>query len=453
MKFLPTLFFLMMSIVVLSPLPFGSNRPWAWSVAALATGTMLFYWGMGTTLKNYGLALSPRRLLLVVIPFLLVLIWVGFQLISLSPSTWHNPIWSQVNGFGGMEFSGQISINAYETATALMKLLTYGGIFWVALNLCRAPHRAYNALLIFSIAGFLYAAYGLIVEFNGNNSILWFKKWAYENDLTSTFVNRNNYATYAGLGLIVTLGLLFHEFRLVMSDRLDARRSILHIFDSLNLRLAFLIVATPTFASALLLTHSRAGLASSIIGVTVLCLANAFTKIAHRARSLGLSLLVAGVGGIFFALSGQAVSDRMSSLDNSLDDRLDYYELVVNKISEFPFTGVGYGNFLDVSWSIRDQNISGFWDKAHNSYLETALELGIPAALILILTTVIIGAVCLRGIFARNRDEIYPAIGLAAIALVGVHSLVDFSAQIPAVAISFSLILGVAYTQAWRSQT
>tara|TARA_B100000315_G_C14593717_1_gene597430 strand:- start:6083 stop:7414 length:1332 start_codon:yes stop_codon:yes gene_type:complete len=443
----------MMLIVVLSPLPFGSNRPWAWSATALATGTMLFYWGMGTTLKNYGLALSSQRILLVAVPFSLVLIWIGIQLVSFSPSAWHNPIWQQVNGVGGLEVSGLISINAYETATAFMRLLTYGGVFWVALNLCRAPHRAYNALLIFSLAGFLYAVYGLVVEFNDTNSILWFKKWAYENDLTSIFVNRNNYATYAGLGLVVTLGLLFHEFRLVMSDRLDARRSILFIFESLSLRLAFLIIATPTFVTALLLTHSRAGLASTIVGVTVLCIASAFTKIAHRTRSLVLSLLVAGVGGALFTLGGQAVSDRMSQLDNSIGDRMDYYQLVVDKITEFPFTGVGYGNFLAASWSIRDQNIAVFWDKAHNSYLESALELGIPAALILVLTIAIIGIVCIRGIFQRNRDEIYSAIGIAAIALVGVHSLVDFSVQIPAVAIGFSLILGVAYSQAWNSKT
>jgi hypothetical protein len=31
-------------IVVLAPLPLGSNRPWAWSLLALATGAVLVLW-------------------------------------------------------------------------------------------------------------------------------------------------------------------------------------------------------------------------------------------------------------------------------------------------------------------------------------------------------------------------------------------------------------------------
>jgi O-antigen ligase len=127
------------------------------------------------------------------------------------------------------------------------------------------------------------------------------------------------------------------------------------------------------------------------------------------------------------------------------------YQLVADKIAERPWTGVGYGNFLDVSWTIRDETLTGYWDKAHNSYLETALELGIPAAALLALAILIAAGVCLYGAVTRNREEIFPVIGVAATVTVGVHSLVDFSLQIPAVAVAFALILGVAYAQAWSS--
>ena len=36
--------------------------------------------------------------------------------------------------------------------------------------------------------------------------ILWFDKLDYVDSLTSSFINRNSYATYAGLGLMATLG-------------------------------------------------------------------------------------------------------------------------------------------------------------------------------------------------------------------------------------------------------
>ena len=60
----------------------------------------------------------------------------------------------------------------------------------------------------------------------------------------------------------------------------------------------------------------------------------------------------------------------------------------------------------------------------------------------------IVGA-CFRGIRVRRQDAIYPTIGLAAAALVGLHALVDFSVQIPAVAALFAMLLGVGYSQAF----
>ena len=453
MKFQPTLFWILIFIVGFAPLPLGANRPIAWSFLSLLAGSMLIFWGLATTLKKYDLALSSKRILPVAIPFLAVILWVFTQLLGITPESWHHQAWSNLNIFATSDTRGSISVNNFNTATALMRLLTYGAVFWIALNLSRAPHRAYKALFAFAIIGLVYATYGLIIEFSGSQSILWYTKWAYKNDLTSTFVNRNSYATYAGLGLVVTLGLLFHEYRMVMSDRLDARKSILFIFDSLNLRMVLLIIAAPVLTSAIILTHSRAGLFSVTIGVAVLCTAYAFTRGINTKKVLTLALLVAIFGGLFFTLSGKVVSDRMTHISGSADGRLTYYKLIIDKIQEAPITGIGYGNFLDISWSIRNQKISIFWDKVHNTYLETALELGLPATFILLMTLVIIFTVLCIGLRTRYRDGIYPAIGIAVIALIGVHALVDFSIQIPAVAIGFSMILGVAYSQAWRSES
>ncbi len=56
------------------------------------------------------------------------------------------------------------------------------------------------------------------------------------------------------------------------------------------------------------------------------------------------------------------------------------------------------------------------------------------------------------GVRRRRRDVIYPSVGLAAAILVGTHSLVDFSLQIPAVAATFALILGIGCAQSWSTR-
>ena len=59
------------------------------------------------------------------------------------------------------------------------------------------------------------------------------------------------------------------------------------------------------------------------------------------------------------------------------------------------------------------------------------------------------GAICLRGVLVRKRDTSYPAVGLAATALIAVHSAVDFSLQIPGVAVPYFALLGAACAQSW----
>jgi len=55
--------------------------------------------------------------------------------------------------------------------------------------------------------------------------------------------------------------------------------------------------------------------------------------------------------------------------------------------------------------------------------------------------------ICMRGVWVRRRHWIYPALGVAATALVGIHALVDFSLQIPAVAYLYALMMGGAVAQ------
>jgi hypothetical protein len=81
------------------------------------------------------------------------------------------------------------------------------------------------------------------------------------------------------------------------------------------------------------------------------------------------------------------------------------------------------------------------------------MELGIPAATALVLAVTGIAIVCLRGWKRRRRLFVYPWLSFCATMLVGLHALVDFSLQIPAVAIQFAAILAIGCAQSWSGQT
>mgnify|MGYP003352136470 FL=1 len=92
------------------------------------------------------------------------------------------------------------------------------------------------------------------------------------------------------------------------------------------------------------------------------------------------------------------------------------------------------------------------WNQAHNTYLETMFEIGVPAALVFLLAPLWIVALCLRGYFIRHRDRVYPLVAVGCSTIAAVHSVFDFSLQIPAVATTYAVVLGLGFAQAFSTE-
>ena len=79
-------------IVVLAPLPFGSNRPWAWSLLALATGALLVPWAWRHGARTGAPAVvAARRVRGPALLFLLVCAYAAFQAVPGLPPGWPTP--------------------------------------------------------------------------------------------------------------------------------------------------------------------------------------------------------------------------------------------------------------------------------------------------------------------------------------------------------------------------
>ncbi len=213
----------LVALVALAPLPLGGNRPWAWSVLSLAVGLLLIVWALAVLRDGRALGAPWPRVRLLALGFALLAAWIAFQALPIAPEAWRNPLWTGVGATLGETSAAAISIDPQATFTALMRLLAYAGVFWLAAQLGRSPARARAALWTVAGAGFAYALYGLAIEFGGFDRILWYRRWAYPGSLTGTFVNRNSFATYAGLALISVVGLLLEALR--RAPPLTGRRS------------------------------------------------------------------------------------------------------------------------------------------------------------------------------------------------------------------------------------
>ncbi len=445
------IFRLLIAAVVLAPLPFASVYPWSRGLMALAVGALLVAWGALVALGRLRPAFGLRGTWLFVLLFLIPIGWAAAQALPITPEEWHHPLWRNAADVLGTELAGSVSLDPATTVSSLMGLLTYGGIFWLSLQYGRDPGRARQVFLALSVAGLVYSAYGLAVEFSGTRTILWFDKFAYKNDLTSTFVNRNSYATYAGLTLLCITSLLLN----IVSKSLASgsrRERLLQLIESMTARSWMLLMAWITVMTALILTHSRAGFLSTGVGIIVLIAALGLTRAvkARHAVVLGTTTVLAGV--VFFAVGGEVLDQRLAATSLEREERPKVYELTLEAIGAAPMLGTGYGSFAEVFRFYRRDDIRNFYLKAHNTYLENALELGIPAASALFGAFAVMLVLTFRGLRRRRHAVIYPCTGFAATVLVAAHSMVDFSLQIPAVAATYALLMGTACAQSWKTK-
>jgi len=451
------LFRLLLGLVVLAPLPLGSNRPWAWSLLAVAVGFLIVAWAILTALGSARAPVPFSRLWPMSLPFGVVLAWSFVQTLpGFLPSGYWHPMWvDAARALAGPHFLGLVTSDPALTMSAILRLTCYGAIFWLSAQLGRERTRAHEALVVLSLAGSAYAAYGLLVHFVGWETILWMPKWAYPGDLTATFVNRNAYGAYAGLGLLTCAALFIHSLQPLAKGRHGRSYGAFDIAETVILRAMPYLLGVLVIGSALLLSHSRGAMLATGVALGTLLVTAATAGVMRPRAAVLMSCAVLVVGGAALAISGDVTIERLVEDTSTTQDadRLNTYRLALVAIADSPMTGNGLGAFLPTFRVYRDVSVSGatVWDYAHNVHLELAMDLGLPATILLYLSFGAVIFSCFAGLIRRHRDQIFPALAIGAAVLLGVHGLVDFSVQMPAIAATFALLLGIGFAQSWNS--
>lgn len=448
-------FWLLAAIVALAPLPFGSYRPWAWSALCVAVGMLLIVWAVAAAFNPAIVRVSWRILALPVAAFSVLLLWFWFQASSASPESWHHPIWRYASDALSMPLPGAISLSPEATYSGIMRFIGYAGVFFLALQFGRVPERAHVILWTVSVVGLVYALYGLGVSFSGANKILWYERWAYPGSLTSTFVNRNSYGTYAGLGAIATLSLMNAEINESLIRGLRTRLGLLHFLNSLKPETFFLVTVFVVIITALLLSQSRGAFLATTLGICAFFAMMSLRRKSKAGATGGYILVFFVAAAVLVSFSGSATLNRFSGwVTDGGDGRSVIFVLTAHGIAEHPLLGWGLGSFRGAFQILRDGTFPVLvwaYQQAHSSYLELALEAGLP--MFALMLTILAGMVglCVRGVLRRQRHVIYPVTGLAATALVASHAAVDFSMQIPAVVVTYLFLMGAACGQSFNT--
>lgn len=444
------------ALLVLLPLPFGSNRPWAADLMGVLSATLLLLmlWQEKDE-KPWQGELPLKRLFAAALGFSTVILWSVIQALPWTPLAWHHPLWIDAAAILG-PVSGAISVDPGVLLESLVRIFSYIVFFLLAFSAGRDRKHAALILKSLSFAAAFYALYGIFAYAAGTEMILWFKKWAYTTFLTSTFVNKNSYAAYAGMGLLCALSLTHLNFTNArLKEKELAKKSVLLVFlEKLSLTQMMTLLIPIVMLAALSLSGSRAGIISSFCGVLTLFVALAAN---HRARFKKVFLISAALLGLFLFfvfLGGQTLITRfdINQFGEDAQMRLSGYALALQAITDNPWLGFGLGTFDTAFRLYRDSSLPLWFHHAHNDYLEMMMDLGVPVALILFSSIATLISCCISGIWNRKRDIIYPALALGVSGIIIVHSLFDFSMHMPAIAATYATILGLGVAQSWSTQ-
>lgn len=449
------LFFAFIALLAWTPLWFGSNRPFAWGVNAIGFGGLAFLYEIALLATRRRHPVALKRLWFPALAFLSVCAWSLLQTAAFLPLGYQHPIWQMAREALGRDLPGSISVARDETIIALLRFVTCGLAFWLALQLCRSASRARRLVQAIAIIGAVYAAYGIVAFYVFPRTTLWFDKLDYFESVTSSFVNRNSYATYAGIGLIASLAVCLSLYLnsaersgAAASRKLAAVVSLTVGHGGLWIACAFVI------GVALILTGSRGGVMATLGGLFAFMLLSAVRGRKNAAvAGSGLLLLLLALGAAFFNF-GDYFSDRLTAQGLASDDRLAVYAATWRSIADAPLFGLGDGTFAEVFPIYRDKtlDIFGLWDKAHNSYLELLQGLGVPLALLFLAALLWLAGRCVYAALTRRNAATAPLAASAAAIIVCLHSFVDFSLQIEAVALTWAALLGAGTAQSWSGK-
>jgi O-antigen ligase len=419
-------FVLLSTAIALSPLPFGSNDPPYIAVWCIVLGTALAF-------------VNPRplravHLLLLGLGAIVAVAYVFVLHEQLAETPW-------------TDVPPHDSLGPSLAAVAALAC---------SFILCADRDRARRLLDVIAWCGAAYAVFAICTFLIDPNKVLWRDKPQYRGFLTGTFMNRNTAAAYFGICATVWLLLVAEKVRsLAPRDRVVWSALAADIMRKPSRRLLLRFSMLFACVAAMSLTGSRAGMILSL-GAMIAAFWAFFRRDIPRGKGAVIGAgVVLTIAIVILQVLGAGVSSRLGSEGVADPGRRIVYALTSRMAEDHPWLGTGLGTFV---WSFpayraADQPITGIWDRAHNTWLELASDLGIPLAGLIVAGWLVIVLVLFHGVRHRRRDLIMPAAGLSVAVLAVAHSSVDFSLQTPGFAILAMALIGAGLAQSFRSRS
>lgn len=446
-----TLFWAFVLWLAWLPLPIGSNRPVWVGVAllglAVLAGLWLLAWMAGRVETTD--ALRAARWPLGLLGAFLA--WQFAQRVS--PGVLAAGSVRDAFAAAGATSHG-LSLDPSASLEQIFEGLLLTGAFAMTLLLVRSRRDQRRLLWALVWIGVVMAVVTSVTALEGWQIEVFGVSVNSRASVSGTFVNRNHFANYLVLALAGGIGLLITLQE--NGDPVNWRARLRQWAETLLGPKARLRVFLALMVISLVLTRSRMGNTALFAS---LLLAGGLALVLLRGRQRPLFVLIASLVAIDIFLVGtwfgvEQVVERIQQTVTVTGDqwtinepgRMEANREGLDMIRTAPWTGMGGGAWFTAFPQWRAWN-HGFFDHAHNDYIQFAVEYGIPATLLLGLFVLLCAGRAVTQL-ATRQDRLILGAAFAALMgaiAMGIHASVEFNLQIPANAVTFLVLLALPW--------
>lgn len=423
------------AIILLGIVAFGSARPFALSTACCAISILLI---LAVCLR--GIPSRSTSPVIVASSYLCIAIaWILIQ--------------AGLLNFGIPGSSGTISVQPSDSIFAV-QFLAYPVLIYltgVVVLQTETDAREFNVMLTLGCSALVMVSFVQFLLSPGY--VLTVEKQAYIDSFTATLINRNSAGTLVGLTIILVVRQLWSACRDFRSR--DIFAGVLFMPKSTDrsmTKIYFYMILFCALTVALFLTKSRGAIASTIFAALLLASLLVWLRLKRRYAGVKLARHIAGSLVVIAVLSvgatvliGERVVFRATAIGSS-EPRMCALPGMFRALDANMILGSGAGTFKDVFAPYRDPRcgLQGIWEKAHNTYLQSWIELGVMGPVLIVATIGWISFLLISSLKAAPRQRSYVAMGISSLALVAIHAFVDFSLEIPGISGLFAAIIAIS---------
>lgn len=376
---------------------------------AFALAAFAWFWAGPPRTHQHGNEPVPRSL---VILGAAVLALPLVQVVPLPPFVWQALLGREIQlralALVNEEHSWRpLSIAPTTTLASFLAIVPAVGAMWATASLTMQDRRA--VLLIIGSVTLIGAMLGAVQVTVGPEAFRLYEK-VHSGWLTGFFANRNAAAD----------GMLVGALAIAAWTASGQQRARSRSWFAAG-GLAFLALAT-------LLTGSRAGLALMLpVGLACCWLLYSSFERARSRRSaiIGLGVAVVTAGFVFHP----RIAGVVDRFDGVADPRLALWQDTLIALQAWFPAGAGVGTFVEAFLPFEDASRLDalFPNRAHNDYLEFAIEAGAAAPVLLISGAVILGMLAF-GSWQRagRRGRAHLVFALGTLLVMMLHSAIDY---------------------------